>query len=199
MKRKRSSYRQLNKSMARMNFLSLADIVLLEIFSYLSCEDALDAFADLQDFRLVQLLKERGAFYQICLSSQLSIQRYTFLALNIWRFDLVRSFVCKELFSDFFRNFITHQRFPSLTELRLLYVRWPTKTITDFVIAHASTLTHFVLSSSRQWLETAAYSSFLHDVLPHLNRLKLLDTDQKSQVQVSAFKILMKKSSVSDM
>jgi hypothetical protein len=57
-------------------FLSLPDIVLLEFFTYLSCEDILYAFADLHDFHLNDLLTEHGAFRHICLSSQLSLRKY---------------------------------------------------------------------------------------------------------------------------
>jgi hypothetical protein len=81
--------------------MSLPDIVLLEIFTYLSCEDALYAFADLQESHLINLFTEHGAFQQICLSSQLSRGQYLVLSNGTWCYDLVRSFVCKEMFSDF--------------------------------------------------------------------------------------------------
>jgi hypothetical protein len=169
------------------HFLSLADIVLLEIFAYLSCEDALYAFADLHDFRLVDLLSERGAYWHIRLSSQLSMQQYSVLSKDIWRYDYVRSLVCREMFSDFFPYFTLCRLFPSLTELRLLLVRYSSKIVTEFVIAHAPTLTHFTLTPSKEAFLKEEYQEILHAVLPHLNQLKVLDTSCRSEVQVKYF------------
>ena len=63
-------------------FIFLPDIVLLEIFSYLSCEDALYAFDSLNNRRLSHLLEERGAFRQICLSPEVSRALARYLALR---------------------------------------------------------------------------------------------------------------------
>jgi hypothetical protein len=99
------------------HFLSLPDIVLLEIFAYLSYEDILYGFGDLHDLHLNDLFMEHGAFRQICLSSQLSSYQYQVLSNGIWRYDLIRSFVCKEMFSDFIMDFTPCQIFTSLTDL----------------------------------------------------------------------------------
>jgi hypothetical protein len=170
--------------MAITQFSSLADIVLLEIFGYLSCEDALYAFADLADMRLVALLRERGAYSQICLSSQLPLLQYSGLSQGIWRYELIRSFVCKDMFSDFVPRFTPCRLFSSLIELRLLFVRRPLGIIAKFVIAHASTLTHFTFTTSDQSYCIERCENFLHYVLPHLNQLIVLDIDEHSGVQV---------------
>jgi len=125
------------------HFMLLPDIVLLEIFSYLSCEDVLYAFGDLHDFYLLDLLTEHGAFRQICLSSKLSRHQYQVLSKGIWCYDLVRSFVCKEMFSDYIIHFTPCQIFTSLTEMQVFCLRCLTDDLAQFVIAHSSTLTHF--------------------------------------------------------
>ncbi|CAF5050086.1 unnamed protein product, partial [Rotaria sp. Silwood1] len=79
----------MNTAMTSTHFMLLPDIVLLEIFSYLSSEDVLYAFGNLHDFRLLDLLTEYGAFRQICLSSQLSRYQYQVLSKDIWRYDLI--------------------------------------------------------------------------------------------------------------
>jgi len=166
------------------HFLSLPDIVLLEIFTYLSCEDILYAFADLHDFHLNDLLTEHRAFRHICLSSQLSRRQYQVLSQGIWRYDSVRSLVCKEMFSDFIMDLTPCQIFTSLTELRVFFLRCQSSRLIEFVIAHSSTLTHFSIKRSEQSFKLDDYQTFFHTVLPHLSRLKLLDTDWRSYVSV---------------
>ncbi|CAF1122349.1 unnamed protein product [Rotaria magnacalcarata] len=77
----------MSTSMAPTHFMSLPDITLLEIFTYLSSEDVLYTFADLHDVHLIDLLTEHAAFRQICLSSQLSRGQYKVLSNGIWRYD----------------------------------------------------------------------------------------------------------------
>jgi hypothetical protein len=165
-------------------FLSLPDIALLEIFSYLSCEDILYAFADLHDFHLDDLLTEHGAFRHICLSSQLSRWQYQVLSQGIWRYDSVRLLVCKEMFSDFIMDLTPCQIFTSLTDLRFHYLRCQSNRLIEFVFAHSSTLTHLSIKRSEQSYNPEDYRTFFHTVLPHLSRLKLLDTDWRSYVSV---------------
>jgi hypothetical protein len=164
--------------------MSLPDVVFLEIFTYLSCEDILYAFANLHDFHLTDLLTEHGAFRQICLSSQLSFRQYNVLSAGIWRYDLVRSFVCKEMFSDFANHFTPCQIFTSLNDLRIYSLRCLTDELAQFVIAHSSTLTHLSVASSDQSYMGKSFQTFFHTVLPHLSRLKLLDTSWRSFVSV---------------
>jgi hypothetical protein len=170
--------------MAPSHFMSLPDIVLLEIFTYLSCEDVLYAFADLQESHLINLLTEHGAFRQICLSSQLSRRQYIVLSNDIWRYDLVRSFVCKEMFSDFINDLTPCQIFPFLTNLRILCLRCSSECVAEFVIAHSLTLKHFTVTRSEQTFIRNGYQKLLQTILPHLNQLTLLDTDWRSYVSV---------------
>ncbi len=170
------------------HLMSLPDLVLLEVFSYLSCEDVLYAFGNLHDFRLSDLLTERGAFRHICLSSQLSRHQYQVLSKGIWRCDLVRSFVCKEMFSDFINYLTPCQIFPSLTELRVFFLRCVTDDVAKFVMAHSSTLTHLSIKRSNQSYIPEDYRKLFHTVLPHLTRLKLLDTDWKTYLSVRYLK-----------
>ena len=170
--------------MAQARFLSLPDIVLLDIFSYFSYEDVLYAFGSFQDFHLVDLFTEYGAFRHICPSSQLPRHQYEVLASGIWRYDMVCSFVCKEMFSDFIFYLTPCQIFPLLTELRICSLRCLSNELTGFVLAHTSTLTHLSMKRNEQSFVLDDYRIFLHAVLPHLNRLKLLDTDCRSYVSV---------------
>jgi hypothetical protein len=128
--------------------MSLPDIVLLEIFTYLSCEDASYAFADFQESHLIDLPTEHGAFQKICLSSQLFRGQYLVLSNGIWRYDLARSFVCKEMFSNFMHGLAPCQIFPFLIELRILWLRCSLEEVGEFVIAHSSTLKHFTVTKS---------------------------------------------------
>ena len=167
----------MNISTMPTHLLSLPDIAFLEIFTYLSCEDVLYSFADLHDFHLIDLLTEHGAFRQICLSSQLSRHQHQVLSTDIWRYDLVRSLICNEMFSDYLIYCIPCKIFPALTELRLFFLRWLIDDIAEFVIAHSSTLTHLSVTTSKQSFISDDFRTFFHTVLPHLSRLKLLDTD----------------------
>ncbi|CAF4634355.1 unnamed protein product, partial [Rotaria socialis] len=171
-------------SMSSTHFISLPDIVLLEIFGYLSCEDVLYAFADLHDTHLIDLLIEHGSFRHICLSSQLSCHQYKILSQGSWRYDLVRSLVCKEMFSDFISDLAPCKIFSSLTDLRILSLRCPSECLSEFVIAHSSTLTYFTVMRSELSFQMEGYRTFLHSVLPHLSQLRLLDTDWRSYVSI---------------
>ena len=170
--------------MFKTHFLQLPDIVILEIFSYLFNEDALFAFTDSNDIRMMNLLTEYGAFRQIYLSSQLCLRQYYRLSNGIWRYDLVRSIVCKEMFSDAFLHFLPCQRFPSLVELKLLSVCSFSESCLEFVIAHSSTLTRLCIETSEQPYVRDSYEEFLQRVLPHLTQLKFLNTGWRSCLPV---------------
>ena len=170
----------MNKSVFKTHFLQLPDIVIFEIFSYLSNEDALFAFTGFNNIRMMNLLTEYGAFRQIYLSPQLCRRQYYKLSNGIWRYDLVRSLVCKEMFSDAFLYLLPCQRFPSLVELKLLSVCGFSESCLEFVIAHSSTLTHLCIERSEQPFLPGSYEEFLQRVLPHLTQLKFLNADWKS-------------------
>ena len=166
------------------NFSSLPDIVLLEIFTYLSCEDLLYAFVNLQEHYLINLLTEHGAFRHIRLSSQLPRRQYLVLSKGIWRYNLVRSLVCEEMFSDCIRFSAPCQIFPCLTELRMLSLRCSAESVGEFIIAHSSTLQHLIVTRSEESFIKDGYAKLLETVLPHLNQLTFLDTDWTSYATV---------------
>jgi hypothetical protein len=85
--------------MTTSHILSLPDLVWLQIFSYLSCEDVLYAFAELQISHLNNLLIESGAFRHICLLSVLPRHQYETL-LHVWYPDFVRSLVLHEMLAE---------------------------------------------------------------------------------------------------
>ncbi|CAF3290733.1 unnamed protein product [Rotaria socialis] len=110
----------MNTAIAPTHFMSSPDSVLLEIFAYLSCEDVLYTFADFHDSHLIDLLTEHGVFRYIWLSSELPHCEYEVLSNGIWRYNSVRSFVCKEIFCEFITHLTPCSIFPELTELRIL-------------------------------------------------------------------------------
>ena len=166
------------------SIFSLPDIVLLEIFQYLSSEDVLYAFADSENIRLANLLREHGSFQQICLSSELSRSQYVFLSHGIWHYESVRSFVCKEIFCDFIAFLTPCRMFPSLVDLRIQFIRGYHDSLQNFVLLHASTLTLLSVEVSEQASIVKGYRPLFRRVLPHLNRLKLLDTYWQSNATV---------------
>ena len=170
--------------MTRSHLLSLPDLVLLEVFTYLSCEDVLYAFVNLQKSHLIDLLIEHGGFRQICLSPQLPRRQYLVLSNGIWRYNLVRSLVCKEMFSDCINFLAPCQIFPCLTELRILHLRCSSLDAREFIIAHSSTLKSFTVTGSEMSFMPDGHKILLETVLPHLNQLTFLDTDWTSFVPV---------------
>jgi hypothetical protein len=174
--------------MTIMHFSLLADIVLLEIFSYLSCSDALYAFAEFHNLRFIDLLYERGAFGQICLSAELPRRQYINLLESIWRFDSVRSLVVMDSIADHIVALAPRQLFPSLNDLRLLHLRHILDGTAAFIVAHAHTLTHLTITPTvTSPYSVKAHSDLLHDVLPHLSRLTTLNMGYNTRVQVGNF------------
>ena len=162
----------------------LPNLELLDIFSLLACEDVLYAFGRLNDDRLLQLISEHGAFQQICLSSQMTRRQYYALARGVWRYDLVRSFVCKDVFSELIVELSPCPLFPSLAELRILSISRVADEVAPFVIAHSSTLTHLTLNRHDQCFDAFAIPKLLLTVIPHLHRLQFLGTDLQSGISV---------------
>lgn len=163
--------------MSSTRFTALPDLAVLEIFSYLSCEDVLYAFARLHNERLFRLIIERGAFQQICLSSQMDRQKYYDLARGVWRFDLIRSLVCREVFSDVIVQFSPCPHFTSLTDLRLLAIGRVGDIVAPFILAHSSTLTHLTVKRRDQGYSPVEIEALLQTVVPQLHQLQSLSTD----------------------
>lgn len=132
--------------MSLIHFIFLPDIVLLEVFSYLSCKHALYAFTGFSEHRLDHLLRERGAFKQIHVSSHINCEQFNKLATDIWRYDDVRSLVCDEVFSDF-GAYLIPQLSP-LSKLRLLSLRCAEDALALLIRTQSSTLTHLSVSEN---------------------------------------------------
>ncbi len=123
-------------------FDNLPDLSLIEIFSYLSCVDALWSFSNLNS-RLTTLLTERGFYRHVNLSSTRNKQFK--IILSILRLNEIESLVIDRCASPLQLRCWPH--LPNLKTLRLQGVR-------DFIDAfklakkHANTLTHLTVEST---------------------------------------------------
>jgi hypothetical protein len=123
-------------------FNDLPDLSLIEIFSYLSCVDALWCFNNL-NIRLTRLLTERGFYYHVNLTSTRYYRFKTFLSLL--RFNEIQSLII-----DCYSSSLQLRCWPYLPHLSILKV----KGVRDFVDVfnfsqqHATTLTHLTVESS---------------------------------------------------
>jgi hypothetical protein len=168
------------------NFMSLPDLVLLDILSYLSCEDALYTMGSLHSDRLDHLLVERGAFRQICLSPTLLARQYDWLLDGVWSLQSVESLVLHGVFAEFFISLSQLQKpLPSLTDLHLIDVDDPHRSIEQFIQAHSFTLTHLTITSNFQSFTPSPISGLLTNILPQLRRLIRLDTGSNNNIYVS--------------
>ena len=126
-------------------FDDLADLVLIEILSYLSCADALCAFTCLND-HCTQLLVERDFFRQINLSAAYARQFHQLL--NIVPLNNIETLVIDRTGSPL--QLSRWPYLPRLTRLHLRGVREYDTSITCvlfFVLLHAATLTHITIES----------------------------------------------------
>lgn len=168
------------------NFMSIPDLVLLEILSYLSCEDALCTIGSLHSDRLNHLLVERGAFRQICLSPILSARQYDWLLDGVWCLQSVESLVLHGAFAEFFISLSLLQKtLPSLTDLRLIDVDYPHHSVEQFILSHSLTLTHLTITSKIRSFHPSPISGLLSNILPQLRRLIRLDTGSNNNIYVS--------------
>jgi hypothetical protein len=130
-------------------FNDLPDLSLIEIFVYLSCEDALWCFNNL-NIRLTKLLIERGFYCHVNLSS-LRFHRFRKF-LSLLRFNEIQS-----LMIDCYSSPLQLKCWPYLPHLKMLKV----KGVRDFVGVynfahkHATTLVHLTVKSS-QYFETVS-------------------------------------------
>jgi hypothetical protein len=122
-------------------FDDLADLVLIEILSYLSSTDALCAYTCLND-RWTRLLAERGFFRQVNLSPSYSRQ-FDHL-LQILSLNQIETLVIDRSASP-----LQLRRWPYLPRLTRLHLRGVREydTILSFVLLHAATLTHVTIQS----------------------------------------------------
>jgi hypothetical protein len=124
-------------------FDNLPDLSIIEIFSYLSCVDALWVFSNLNS-RLTTLLTERGFYRHVNLSSARNKQFK--IILSTLRLNEIKSLVIDRCASPLQLRSWPH--LPHLTTLRLQGVR---DFMDAFILArkHANTLTHLTVESSR--------------------------------------------------
>jgi hypothetical protein len=127
-------------------FEDIADLVLIEIFSYLSCADVLSAFTCL-NCRITGLLAERGFFRHVDLSS-MSRRQFDQL-LHILPLDDIET-----LTIDRHASPLQLRRWPYLPRLRRLQLRGVREydSVLMFVVIHAATLTHITIESSEYFL-----------------------------------------------
>jgi hypothetical protein len=127
-------------------FHDLADLALIEIFSYLSCSDVLSAFTCLNG-RITGLLTERGHFRHVDLSS-MSHRQFDQL-LHVLPLDDIDTLIIDRHASP-----LQLRRWPYLPRLKRLYLRGVREydSVLMFVLIHAATLTHITIESSRYFL-----------------------------------------------
>jgi hypothetical protein len=123
-------------------FNDLPDLSLIEIFSYLSCIDALWCFNNLNN-RLTRLVIERGFYSHVNLSSTRYHRFKAFLSLL--RFDEIQSLII-----DCYSSPLQLKCWPFLPHLRILKLKGVRDMIDvfNFVKQHAITLTHLTVESS---------------------------------------------------
>jgi hypothetical protein len=124
-------------------FDNLADLSLIEIFSYLSCVDCVYSFSNLNT-RLTALLIEQGFYRHVNLSSTRYHQFQSILSL--FRLNEIQSLII-----DCYASPLQLKVWPYLPDLRILRVKGVRNFVNVFSFAkqHAKTLTHLTVESSR--------------------------------------------------
>jgi hypothetical protein len=144
-------------------FNDLPDLSLIEIFSYLSCVDAVFAFSNLNT-RLTSLLIERGFYRHVNLSST---RYYQFKSiLSLFQLNEIESLVI-----DCYASPLQLKNWPYLPHLRILIVKGVRELIDVFKFAkqHANTLTHLTAESSEY---SSTVSTATHDIISFERILK---------------------------
>ena len=125
-------------------FDDLPDLVLIELFSYLSSIDILWGFTHL-NHRLTMLITERGFFYHI----NLSLARYHQFN-TILRFLPLNDIQSLAIDSDASPLQLTHWPYlPRLRTLRIIGV-YNHDDLLLFLLLHAATLTHLIIKSNER-------------------------------------------------
>jgi hypothetical protein len=136
-------------------FDDLPDLVLIELFSYLSSIDILWGFTHL-NYRLTTLINERGFFYYINLSSA----RYH-------QFNAILQYLplndIQSLTIDNDASPLQLTRWPYLSRLRTLRVigAYNHDHLSLFLLLHASTLTNLILKSNERLIPVSVSSLFI--------------------------------------
>ncbi|CAF1006048.1 unnamed protein product [Rotaria sordida] len=160
-------------------FNDLPDLILLEIFSYLCCGDALWSFSNLNS-RLTTLLKERGFYRHVNLSS--TRRKHFETILSILQLNEIESLLIDRCASPLQLRRWPH--LPNLTTLRLQGVR-NFRDVFKFARKHGNTLSHLTVQSSGYFrtvgmTKKIAYplwnlKEFLEKILCYLPTLQSLD------------------------
>jgi len=127
-------------------FDDLPDLVIIDLFSYLTSIDVLCTFANL-NHRLRKLVHERGFFRHINLSSA-----------RLWKFDTLLTLIplneIKSLVIDIGASTLQLLRWPdlpSLTTLRLYGLR-DFEDATSFILRHSVSLVHLTLGTNNKFM-----------------------------------------------
>lgn len=136
------------------HFNNLPDLVLIELFTYLSSKDVLWGFTHL-NHRLTMLIAECGFFCHINLSNARYHQFNAilrFLPLN----DI------QSLVIDSDASPLQLYRWPYLPRLRTLRIigTYNYQHLLLFLLLHAATLTHLVIKSNERLVPVSVNSSF---------------------------------------
>jgi hypothetical protein len=128
-------------------FDDLADLVLIEIFLYLSCANVLSAVTCLNGRITALLLAERGFFRHVDLSSMFCDQFDQLL--HVLPLDDIET-----LTIDRHASPLQLRRWPYLPRLRRLNLKGVREydSVLMFVLIHAATLTHITIESSQYFL-----------------------------------------------
>jgi hypothetical protein len=136
-------------------FDDLADLVLIEIFSYLSCTDVLWAFSSLNK-RLTRLLIERNIFRHVDLASAYHHQFHALL--HVLRLNDIETLIINRNASPL--QLIRWPYLPRLTKLYLRGVR-EYNSILIFVLLHAATLNHLTIQPDQLSVTVSKSNRFL--------------------------------------
>lgn len=125
-------------------FDHLPDLVFIELLSYLSSTDVLWGWTRL-NHRLTMLIRERGFFHHINLSSARFHQFQTI-------FRLISLNDIKSLVIDTYASPLQLAHWPHLPRLRTVRIidSWNTDQLICFVLRHAATLTHLILRTNER-------------------------------------------------
>ena len=126
------------------SFNDLPDLILIELFSYLSSIDILWGFTHL-NHRLTMLITERGFFYHINLSLARCHQFHTIL--RFLPLDDIQSLVIDSNASP-----LQLTRWPYISRLKTLCMIgvYNHDDLLIFTVLHAATLTHLIIKSNER-------------------------------------------------
>lgn len=137
-------------------FDDLPDLVLFELFSYLSSVDVLWGFTHL-NHRLTMLIMERGLFYHI----NLSLARYH-------QFNAILRFLplneIQSLAIDSDASPLQLTRWPYLPRLRTLRIIgvYNHNDLLLFILLHTVTLTHLIIKSNERLIPVSINNLFYY-------------------------------------